>query len=73
MTAYVPLRSATEREHAAFLIPAKGYGIISLTFKLVECRWDDFAVIPGGIKRYKNTEKAYIRMPFQNKSVIIKR
>ena len=24
MTAYVPLRSATEREHAAFLIPCQG-------------------------------------------------
>ena len=30
MTAYVPLRSATERERVAFLIPHPGYGDISL-------------------------------------------
>ena len=34
VTAYVPLRSATERKRAAFLIPSRGYGDISLTFNL---------------------------------------
>ena len=35
-----------------------------VTFKLVECRLDDFAVFPGDIKRYIKVKKAYSRMPF---------
>ena len=42
VTAYVPLRSATERERAAFLIPCQGLrgfdSISSLTLKLVWCK-----------------------------------
>ena len=37
-----------------------------VTFKLVECRPDDFAVFPGDIKRYIKAKKAYSRMPFLN-------